>query len=192
MTRDVSRTQERTLLGVISGAHGIKGEVKITSFTEDPGSIADFGPLTDKAGAQAFKIRSARVHKANVLIARLDGVTDRNGAEALKGAELFVARDLLPPPETDEFYYSDLIGLAAQTHDGAAFGRVAAVHNFGAGDLLEIALDASKKTVLLPFTKEAVPELDFPGGKLTVVPPEGLLEPAKQDDGREEPEGGEQ
>ena len=171
-----AKDKERLCLGVISGVHGIKGEVKITSFTQAPGDIAIFGPLEDETGARTFEITSARTTKGNTVVASLKDMTQRNQAEAVKGVKLFVARDLLPAADEGEWYYIDLIGLEAIGTDDSVFGRIISVQNFGAGDLLEIERADSKKTILLPFTQEAVPEVDIPGGKVTVSPPEGLLD----------------
>lgn len=170
----MSQDKELVALGVISGAHGIKGEVKITSFTEDPAMIADYAPLSDKDGTREFKIIRARVHKGNVLIARIEGVDDRNGADALKGEELHYDRSLLPETDEDEFYYSDLVGLAAHDEAGALYGTITSVQNFGAGDLLEIALEGQKKTQFLPFTKDVVPHVDIAEGRVSLILPEEI------------------
>ena len=125
------------LLGEIGRPQGLQGEVRIRSFTAEPAAIADYGPLEDEAGMRLFEIESLRV-TAKALTARLKGVESRDQAEALTGTRLFVPRSRLPEREEDEWYHSDLIGLAALAPDGATIGTVIAVHNFGAGDLLEI------------------------------------------------------
>lgn len=168
--------KERICLGVISGVHGIKGEVKIKSFTQDPADIADFGSLEDEQGARTFEVTSARAVKGNIVVAKLKGVSGRNQAEALKGTKLFIAKDLLPDADEGEWYYADLVGLKAVGEDGSTFGHIVTVQNFGAGDLLEIELADSKKTVFLRFTQETVPEVDIKGGKIIVAPPEDLLD----------------
>jgi 16S rRNA processing protein RimM len=163
------------LLGRIKAAQGLRGEVRITSFTELPESIAAYGPLTDQAGRQ-FTIESLRVIKGSVLAARLSGVDDRSAAEALKGTELYVDKAKLPATEEDEWYYDDLVGLTAEAEDGVEIGKVIAVQNYGAGDLLEIRLKDSRQTTFVPFTETAVPKVDLAGGRVVVVLPE-LEEP---------------
>ena len=163
------------LLGEIGRPQGLQGEVRIRSFTAEPGAIADYGPLEDETGTRLFEIESLRV-TPKALTARLKGVESRGQAEALTGTKLYVPRSRLPEREEDEWYHSDLIGIAALDPDGAAIGTVIAVHNFGAGDLLEIRPASGAATVLMPFTRETVPEVDVEGGWLKVVPPEGLFE----------------
>ena len=162
-------------MGDIGRPQGLQGEVRIRSFTAEPASIAEYGPLEDESGTRLFEIESLRV-TTKVLTARLKGVESRDQAEALTGTKLFVPRSRLPAREEDEWYHSDLIGLAALNADGAAIGMVIAVHNFGAGDLLEIGPAGGGATVLMPFTRETVPEVDVEGGWLRVAPPEGLFE----------------
>ncbi|HEY6656660.1 MAG TPA: ribosome maturation factor RimM [Methyloceanibacter sp.] len=166
---------DRVLLGEIGRPQGLQGEVRIRSFTAEPGAIADYGPLEDETGTRLFEIESLRV-TPKALSARLKGVESRGQAEALTGTKLYVPRSRLPEREEDEWYHSDLIGSAALDPDGAAIGTVIAVHNFGAGDLLEIRPASGAATVLMPFTRETVPEVDVEGGWLKVVPPEGLFE----------------
>jgi 16S rRNA processing protein RimM len=166
---------DRVLVGDIGRPQGLQGEVRIRSFTAEPASIAEYGPLEDETGTRLFEIESLRV-TAKALTARLKGVESRDQAEALTGTKLFVPRSRLPEREEDEWYHSDLIGLAALNADGATIGTVIAVHNFGAGDLLEIEPPGGGATVLMPFTRETVPEVDVEGGWLRVAPPEGLLE----------------
>jgi 16S rRNA processing protein RimM len=163
------------LLGEIGRPQGLQGEVRIRSFTAEPGAIADYGQLEDETGTRLFEIESLRV-TPKALIARLKGVESRDQAEALTGTKLYVPRFQLPEREEDEWYHSDLIGLAALAPDGAALGTVIAVHNFGAGDLLEIRPAGGGATVLMPFTRETVPEVDVEGGWLRIMPPEGLFE----------------
>lgn len=160
------------VMGVITNAHGVRGEVKIKSFTETPEDIAAYGPLLLDDGPAEVEIERVRPGKG-VLICRLKGVKDRNAAEALKGRKLKLPREKLPEiEEEDTFYYSDLIGLAAELEDGARVGSVAAVQNFGAGDLLEIRPADGGPTWYLPFTKENVPVVDIAGGKVVIRPPE--------------------
>ncbi len=162
-------------MGDIGRPQGLQGEVRIRSFTAEPASIAEYGPLEDETGTRLFEIESLRV-TPKALSARLKGVESRGQAEALTGTKLYVPRSRLPEREEDEWYHSDLIGSAALDPDGAAIGTVIAVHNFGAGDLLEIRPAGGDATVLMPFTSETVPEVDVEGGWLKVVPPEGLFE----------------
>ena len=164
----------RVTLGRITGAQGIRGEVKLQSFTGDPLDIASYGPLDGSNGLR-LTIKSVKPYK-NVLLARFDGVDDRNAAEALKGVELSIGRDRLPEPEEDEVYHADLIGLAAHDVSGRLVGEVVAVLDFGAGELLELKLPDQKSTVLVPFNVDSVPELDLDARRLTIDPPEGLLD----------------
>jgi 16S rRNA processing protein RimM len=163
-------------LGRASGARGLKGEVYIKTFTEDPLAFAAYGPLEDEARARRFEIESVKPAKDGVT-ARIKGVTTREQAEALKGVEFYVDRDRLPGTSDDsEFYHSDLIGLVAVSGDGAALGKVVAVQNYGAGDLLEVRPSTGGPTVLVPFTAEIVPDIDQEAGWLLMIPPEGLFE----------------
>ncbi|MBB4305237.1 16S rRNA processing protein RimM [Rhodobium orientis] len=164
---------DRILLGQIGAAHGIKGEVRLKSFTEPPEAIADYGTLSAGNGRD-FAITEWRASKG-VLVVRLSGVADRNAAEALNGTELYVARDQLGAPEEDEFFHADLIGLDAVDAGGVPFGKVIAIHDFGAGDLLEIK-PADRPSAYLPFTLEAVPEVDVAAGRVVVAPPPGLFD----------------
>jgi 16S rRNA processing protein RimM len=166
------------VMGVITSAHGIRGEVKIRSFTEVPEDIAAYGPLLIEDGPREVEILRLRPGKGG-LIARLKGVEDRNAAELLKGRKLKLPRSRLPEPEEeDAFYYDDLVGLRAERADGSAAGEVVAVHDFGAGDLLEIRPPDSHATYFLPFTREMVPEIDISGGRIVINPPEELEGPA--------------
>lgn len=170
---DEDRT--RVCLGRISGAHGIKGEVRIKPFSERPEDVGAYGPLSDEAGTRRFEVLSVRPVKGAV-VARLDGVADRDQAEALKGVQLYVDRGRLPDQEEDVWYHADLIGLSAFDGNGAGVGTIVAVQNYGAGDLLEIRPADGGPTVLVPFTSDIVPEVDVAGGRIRIDPPEGLLE----------------
>ena len=161
---------ERLCVGVIAGAHGVRGLVKIKSFTADPANLTAYGPLTDESGARRYQVAVTGRAKG-VLLARIEGVGDRDAARALRGARLYVARAALPEPEDEEYYHADLIGLAVEDRAGAPLGRVAAVQNFGAGDILEIERP-DQGTLLVPFTKAAVPLVDPAGGRVVVEPPE--------------------
>ena len=158
-------------LGVFGAAQGVRGEVRVKSFTADPKAIGAYGALTDKAGARVFAFESLRALKDEMLVARVKGVSTREAAEALNGVELFARREQLPPPGEDEFYYDDLVGLAAVTREGSRLGRVVALSNFGAGDILEIAPEGGGETLMLPFTKAVAPEIDFAAGRIVIQPP---------------------
>ena len=160
----------RVLLGRIVGAHGIRGEVAIHAYTVAPADIGSYGPLHDKDGARSFRITSARVTPKGV-VARLEGVSDRNAAEALRGVELYVDRDKLPAAAEGEFYHADLIGLSAVDPQGKRIGEIVAVQNYGAGDLLEIRPAGSGRTELVPFTEATVPEVDIAAGRVVVAMP---------------------
>jgi 16S rRNA processing protein RimM len=167
-------SKDRVLLGEIGAAQGLKGEVRLRSYTQDPEAIARYGPLEDELG-RAIEIE--RVHVTpKTLIARIKGVTTREGAEALARTKLYIDRERLPERGDDEWYHLDLIGLAAIGKDGAEIGKVVAVHNFGAGDLIEIAPTGGGGTLLVPFTRDTVPEVDVEGGRITLDPPEGLFD----------------
>jgi len=155
-------------LATIGAPHGVKGEVRVKSFAADPMGLGAYGPLFAEDGRK-FEIERLRPAKG-VMIAKFRGVEDRNAAEALKGLSLGVDRSALPTPEPDEFYYADLVGLAAFDAAGNALGRVAAVENHGAGDILEIESDDGR-SLLLPFTKAIVPDIDIPAGRIVVAPP---------------------
>ena len=161
---------KRILLGRIGAAHSMQGEVVVTSFAANALDLAAYGPLTDASGNRQFEIAKLR-EAGKGLIARLKGIDDRTAAEALRGIELYVARDKLPPPNNDDFYLADLIGLTAVTAGGLDVGEVIDVPNFGGGDLLEIRPADGGDTFLLPFTRAIVPSIDIAGGKLLVVPP---------------------
>jgi 16S rRNA processing protein RimM len=172
------------LLGRISAAQGLGGEVRIATFTETPENIAAYGLLTSGDG-RTFRITALRPLKGANVVARLEGVTNRTEAELLRGLELFVARDCLPPTDDDEWYVSDLVGLSAFAPDGAEIGEIIAVQNYGAGDLLEIRPpgecegiksedSAARQTLLVPFTEAGVPEVDIAGGRVVVVRPEEI------------------
>ncbi len=175
-------TPDRVLLAVIGGAHGIKGEVRVRSFTADPEDIGAYGPLTDAKGRR-YTVASARAQK-NVVVVRFKEVADRNAAELLNGTELFVDRAALPEEGEDEFYQADLVGLVARLVDGTVIGEVVAFHDFGAGDILEIAPEQGS-SVMIPFTEAAVPEVDLDLGFILVEPTAAGLLPADEDAPRE-------
>jgi 16S rRNA processing protein RimM len=173
---------KRICVARIGAAHGTIGEVRLWSFTADPKAVGRYGALTTSDG-RPIEIASLRSGKG-FFIARIAGVTDRNGAERLRNLDLFIPRDRLPPPATDEYYHADLIGLTAQDRSGNPLGTVIAVHNFGAGDLLEIA-PGRGQTLLLPFTAAVAPEVDIAAGRIVIDPPREV-EGDKEDDRQQE------
>ena len=162
---------ERICVAQIGGAHGLRGDVKLKSFTADPMAVKDYGPLTTEDGSASFEIEALRAAKGH-LVARFRCVSDRSAAERLAHLMLFVPRDRLPPPSADEFYHADLIGLCAVTADGTEIGTVAAIHDFGAGDILELRPQAGGTTIMVPFTAAFVPSVDIASGRIVVAPPE--------------------
>ena len=155
----------------IGAAHGVRGAVKLWTFTEDPLAVQRYGPLSTKDGARQFEVTHAREAKDH-LVATLKGIATREDAERLNGLELYVAREKLPATDDDEYYHADLIGLAAVTTADAPLGRVIAIHNFGAGNIIEIA-PPQGSTLLLPFTNAVVPSVDLAAGRVVIeLPPE--------------------
>ena len=188
---------DRICLGIMVGAHGVRGLVKVKSFTENPADVAAYGPVSDEAGRRSWHLqvtgpapgKSPGKKGGDVLLVRLDGVKDRDAAQALHGTRLYVAREALPAlAEEETFYHADLIGLAVEDAQGAALGRVKAVENHGAGDLLEVE-GPGGESLLLPFTRAVVPQVDLAGGRLVAVPPEEIPPGDKGVPPGEEPEG---
>src|SRR3954451_19001699 len=170
---------KRVCVGVVTGAHGVRGAVRLKSFTAEPEDVAAYGPLQDERGERHFALRLIGSGKG-VLIAAISGIEDRDRAEALRGLRLYLPRSALPPLEEEEYYHADLIGLEAVLADGISIGTVRAVHDFGAGDTLEIER-VEAQPVMVPFTRSVVPVVDLDAGRLVVDPPPGLLEPSKED-----------
>ena len=161
----------RICLGQVGAAHGVSGEVRLRSFTADPAAIAGYGPLETEDG-RIFRIEALRPVKDH-FIAQLSGVRDRDAARALANAKLYVPRERLPEPDAaDEFYYADLIGLAVLDPAGNALGTVVAIHNFGAGDLIEVRHAADGTTQMLPFDAATVPVVDIAAGRIVVATPQ--------------------
>ena len=188
----MARAESRVCVGAIMGAHGVRGEVRIKCFTQRPQDVGAFGPVETEDGKRRFTLKVTRSVKEGVA-ASLSGIADRDVAEALKGVRLYVARSALPtlPEDEDEYYLADLIGLAVRWTDGppeagakegAKEGKVIAVHNFGAGDLVEVALagasGAKPQTLLLPFERQVVTEVNVAGGYITVLLPQEVSEEA--------------
>lgn len=165
---------EKVCLGTIVGVHGVQGAVRIKSFTAVPADIAAYGAVSDESGERRFEVKVLGEARGAVL-ARLSGVANRDAAEALRGLRLYVPRAALPKTNEDEFYHADLIGLPVETREGAPLGSVRAVHNFGAGDILELR-DESGRELLLPFSDAVVPEIDLANGRIVAAPPASLLE----------------
>ena len=168
---------ERVLLGAIIGAHGIKGEVRVKTFTADPGALGAYGPLTTD-DHRRLEVRALRAGKPGEAVVRFEGVADRNAAGALKGRQLFVPREALPAPEADEFYHADLVGLAVEDSANTALGRVRAMHNFGAGDVMEIETP-SGATEFLPFNTSVVKKVELPT-RIVIEPPS--YEPSNEEE----------
>lgn len=182
------KPQNPIQMAVIGAAHGIKGELRVKTFTADPLALGDYGPLYAKDG-RAFEIATIRAAK-DVVVVRFKTVADRNAAEALTGTDLFVDRSMLPAADDDEFYHADLAGLAVKDTEGAVLGKVVAVQNFGGGDILEVIL-GGRKGVLIPFSKAAVPEVSIAGGFIIIDPAAaGLVEDEDSEPGSDgEPDG---
>jgi 16S rRNA processing protein RimM len=161
----------RICVARIGAAHGVRGEVKLWSFTEDPAAVAHYGPLETQDGTRCFEIEALRAAKDH-FVARIAGVNDRDAAEKLRNIELYIPRARLPKiKEADTFYHADLVGLDAITPDGARVGTVHALHNFGAGDIIEIAPAEGGDPLMLPFNETTVPKIDVAARQVVVVPP---------------------
>ncbi|MBM3512899.1 MAG: 16S rRNA processing protein RimM [Alphaproteobacteria bacterium] len=177
---------KRVCLGVIVGAKGLKGEVRIKSFTASPEDIGTYGELTSEDGSRQFKLKATGFQKGAV-IGRISGVTDRAAADRLKGERLYVTRDALPEADEGTFYYADLIGLSVETVDGVPVGRVRAVDNFGGGDILDVERPG-QSSVLVPFAEGIVAGVDMKAGVVRIIPVPGLLD----DGGNETNDGGDE
>src|ERR1700712_2587541 len=158
----------------IGAAHGVRGAVKLWTFTEDPLAVKQYGPLTTKDGARKFEVATAREARGH-LVATLKGIATREEAERLNGIELYIAREKLPATDEDEYYHADLIGLAAVSAANEPIGRVLAIHNFGAGDIIEIAPPRGA-TLLLPFTNAVVPTVDLANGRVVIELPDEIAD----------------
>ncbi|MBF9047810.1 16S rRNA processing protein RimM [Rhodobacterales bacterium LSUCC0031] len=166
---------DRVCIGAIAGAFGVRGEVRLKSFCAEAADIAAYGPLTTEDGARSYEITLTRPVTSGYA-ARLSGVTSKEAADALRGVRLFAPRSALPHLPDDEFYHADLLGLTAQDTGGAPLGKVAAVLNHGAGDILELRGAPLKGAVLVPFTSAIVPTVDLAAGRIVIDPPEGLFD----------------
>ena len=162
------------LIGAFGAPQGVRGEIRVKSYTRDPQAIGAYGPLTDATRARHFALKIVRPLKGDMLVARIAGVSTRDAAEALRGVEIFARRDQLPNPSEDEFYYDDLVGLEAVTCAGDRLGRVASLMNYGAGDIIEIAPEPGGEALLLPFTKAVVARVDLAGGRIVIQRPDEI------------------
>ena len=180
-------THEQVCLGAVAGAHGIKGEVRIKVFGERADDFASYGSLKSEDGARRFDIVRSRV-SGPVVVAKIKGVNDRTAAEKLKGERLYVERSSLPEPEEEEWYHADLIGLGVEQPDGTRLGTIVAVHDFGAGDLIEVKPDDSGATEMIPFTRSHVPVVDLAAGRVVAEPLE-YVEDDPAEGGEETQEG---
>jgi 16S rRNA processing protein RimM len=168
--RPKSGREQRVCVAQIGAAHGLKGKVRLRSFTQEPTDFATYGPLETEDGSRQLEVEETRFATDHFTV-KFDGVDDRNAAEALRNVNLYVAREKLPAvAEDDTFYHADLVGLSAVTRDKSAVGEVIAVQNFGAGDILEIKR-ADGSVLMLPFTEAAVPQIDLAGGIVVIDPP---------------------
>ena len=174
-----SHSLQDVCLGVIAGAHGVAGLVRVQSFSGEAEDIAAYGPLHDAAGTR-YSLEVIGRSRGQLLV-RIAGVGDRDAATALRGTRLHVPRSVLPPPDDGEYYHTDLIGLQVEYRDGSPVGVVASVHNFGAGDLVDVRLAGSRRTVLLPFDAATVLEVDLEAGSMVVDPMPGLLDNHAED-----------
>ncbi|MGE5201683.1 MAG: ribosome maturation factor RimM [Acidobacteriota bacterium] len=167
-------SERRVLMGMILGAHGVKGVLRVLSYAEVPEDIVAYGPLADELGQRQFRLKIVG-RARGALLAEAEGIADRDAATRLRGTKLYVPRSALPPAKPGEFYWDDLVGLRAELVDGTALGDVVAVHDYGAGTSLEVRRPGGG-VVMVPFTDRVVPTVDLEAGRLTIDPPEGLLD----------------
>lgn len=163
--------KSRVLLGEITGVHGIRGDVLVRAYTATPEAIASYGPLTDQSGTKTFSLTVVRVTEKGI-VAKINGITDRTAAEALRGTKLFITRDQLPKPEAAEYYHADLVGLNAVSENGDELGKIISVQNFGAGDLLELKPLSGSASEFIPFEDEWVPRVDLDAGIVVINRPQ--------------------
>lgn len=166
--------QDLILVGIFGAAHGVRGEIRLKSYTGDPLAIADYPRLTDKSGKIKFKLVSARPVKDDILVVRVEGVADRTAAEKLTNQSIYIARTDLPPADEEEFYHADLLGLRVETREGALIGTIANVLNFGAGDILDVRPELGDN-LLLPFTKKVVPIVEIANRRVIVDMPDEVI-----------------
>lgn len=170
----------RVCIGAIAGPQGVRGAMRVKAFTAKPDGIAAYGPVTDESGKRSFELRIT-AHSRGMPVVEIAGVEDRDAAAALNGTRLYVERSALPETEENEYYHADLIGLEAEDTDGKPLGVVIAVHDFGAGDIVEIEHPGGR-TSMVPFTRASAPLVDIEGGRIVLDPPPGLLDEDGDDD----------
>lgn len=168
MARPASENKRLVCVAAVAAAHGVRGALKLKTFTEEPENVAAYGPLMDERGLTLFSVAVIAPAKGGVIV-EAEGITDREAAEALRGLRLHVPRERLPAPEEDSFYYEDLVGLAVHDTEGRRLGTVEAVHDFGAGEVIDYR-DAAGRSGMIAFTKALVPEVDLGQGRLVVTP----------------------
>jgi len=167
-------SERRVLMGVILGAHGVRGALRVLSYAEVPEDIVAYGPLADESGERRFRLKLVG-RARGALLAEVEGIADRDAATRLRGTKLYVPRSALPPAKPGEFYWGDLVGLRAELLGGAALGEVVAVHDYGAGTSLEVRRPGGG-VVMVPFTERVVPVVELEAKRLVIDPPPGLLE----------------
>ena len=170
-------------VGVITRPKGLRGAVRITSYTARPADVAAYGPPHAGIGGETLDITVREVVKDNVVVVKIAGISDRDAAEALRGTKLYLPSDALPPAGVDCFYYAEIIGLRVETVDGDAYGKVVDLHDFGAGHILEITPEEGGETMLLPFTRAVVPVIDLDGNRLVIEPPRVSYAEPRESDG---------
>ncbi len=187
MAKNETDPEGKVCIAQIGAAHGVRGEVRVKLFAEGPDALFDYGPLETEDGTRQFEFLSARESKT-VFVCRIKGLNNRDDVEALTGVRLYVDRAQLPELEEEEFYHSDLIGLDARLEDGTSIGSIVAIHDFGAGDMLDV-MPKRGKGYYIPFTRAVVPEVKVSEGYVLVIPPDGLLDEADEDERAQEGEG---
>jgi 16S rRNA processing protein RimM len=187
MAKNETDPEGKVCIAQIGAAHGVRGEVRVKLFAEEPDALFDYGPLETADGTRQFEFLSARESKT-VFVCRIKGLNNRNDVEALNGVRLYVDRAQLPDLEEEEFYHSDLIGLDARLADGTSIGTIMAIHDFGAGDMLDV-MPKRGKGHYIPFTRAVVPEVKVSEGYVLVTPPDGLLDEADESEREQEGEG---
>jgi 16S rRNA processing protein RimM len=168
------RPDRLVLVGAFGAPQGVRGEIRVRSFTFEPKAIGAYGTLTDVGRSRAFAFERLRGLKDDMVVVKVKGIDTREAAASLTGVEIFARREQLPPPEADEFYYDDLVGLEAVTCEGRLLGRVVSLMNYGAGDILEISAGGEDERLLLPFTKSVAPIVDFETGRIVIEPPQEI------------------
>lgn len=162
--------KKRVCIGAFAGAHGVKGEAKVKTFTECEDGVARYGAAESEDGERRFTLKFIRALKPGLALVAAPEIKNREDAAALAGTRLYVGRERLPPPDKDEFYIEDLVGIEAEDETGASLGRVVAAYNFGAGDVIELSgVPGVRAPAMIPFTREAAPKVDIAGGKIIIA-----------------------